>query len=230
LNIILSCEHATNAIPPELHNLGLAPHHLESHIAYDKGAKNLARAIAQHLSYPLVEGKYSRLVVDCNRSIENPHFIRGHSFGVEVPGNVRLSSQERKRRIDLYYMPFYNRLSTLISQEIMLHGRAVHLSIHSFDENVDIVKRGHIEMDFMHDGDNRLATGAAQFFRAMGWKAYINQPYHGYSDGINKVMSKKFGNKFLSLQIDCNDRIMERKELLLHMVEFIENIFFSVLC
>ena len=42
-DIVLLCEHASNHIPAEYERLGLAPHHLDRHIAWDIGAAELTR-------------------------------------------------------------------------------------------------------------------------------------------------------------------------------------------
>ena len=47
--VLLLCDHATNAIPTELNLLGLPPQQLERHIAYDIGAAEMTRAMAQAL-------------------------------------------------------------------------------------------------------------------------------------------------------------------------------------
>ncbi len=47
--MLLLCDHASNAIPPELEALGLPPAQLERHIAYDIGAAEMTRAMARAL-------------------------------------------------------------------------------------------------------------------------------------------------------------------------------------
>jgi len=50
--LLLLCDHASNAIPPEYGNLGLPSKHLEQHIAYDIGAAAVTRACASSLGVP----------------------------------------------------------------------------------------------------------------------------------------------------------------------------------
>ena len=49
---LILCDHASNYVPPELDNLGLPPEHLTRHIAYDPGAVEVARFIADSPELP----------------------------------------------------------------------------------------------------------------------------------------------------------------------------------
>ena len=57
------CEHAGQAIPKALKNLGLSQDHINQHIGWDIGAESLARHIANVLGSPLIIQRYSRLVI-----------------------------------------------------------------------------------------------------------------------------------------------------------------------
>src|SRR5204862_5116957 len=72
---VVVCEHASNRLPRALGLLGLTPADLERHIAFDPGAAELAAAIAERTGGALVQQRYSRLVIDCNRSTEVPDAI-----------------------------------------------------------------------------------------------------------------------------------------------------------
>ncbi|NND18222.1 MAG: N-formylglutamate amidohydrolase, partial [Silicimonas sp.] len=65
--ICLVCEHASPAIPSSLGLLGLADEDRYSHAVWDPGAGDLARSLSERLDAPLVLGRVSRLVYDCNR-------------------------------------------------------------------------------------------------------------------------------------------------------------------
>jgi predicted N-formylglutamate amidohydrolase len=46
---VLICEHASNYIPDEYHQLGLQDRELTRHIAWDIGAANVTRALAKRI-------------------------------------------------------------------------------------------------------------------------------------------------------------------------------------
>src|SRR5262245_10400229 len=80
------CEHASNRLPRSLGRLGLTPADLERHIAFDPGAAELAGKIASRVEGALVKQRYSRLVIDCNRSPEMADAITTLSETTEIPG------------------------------------------------------------------------------------------------------------------------------------------------
>jgi predicted N-formylglutamate amidohydrolase len=52
--LLLLCDHASNALPPEYGSLGLAPDQFQRHIAYDIGAAEVTRALAARFDAPAV--------------------------------------------------------------------------------------------------------------------------------------------------------------------------------
>jgi len=97
--LVLTCDHASPTIPHSLSKLGLSESALTRHIALDIGAEDVACYLATALDSVAVLAGYSRLVVDCNRHIDDPSLILGHSDGVDVLGNRQLASEHRLARI-----------------------------------------------------------------------------------------------------------------------------------
>ena len=85
--MLLLCDHASNALPPEYGTLGLPPDQLRRHIAYDIGAEAVTRHINEALGIPAVLTCYSRLLIDPNRGEDDPTLIMRLSDGAVVPGN-----------------------------------------------------------------------------------------------------------------------------------------------
>ena len=65
--ILLLCDHASNFIPETFGSLGLDRDSLDDHIAWDSGAANVARHLADLLDCPALLTTASRLLIDCNR-------------------------------------------------------------------------------------------------------------------------------------------------------------------
>jgi predicted N-formylglutamate amidohydrolase len=74
--LVLVCDHASNAVPAALKQLGLGQGELARHIAWDIGAAGVTRRLAARLDAPAVLCGYSRLVIDCNRPPWRSHFDR----------------------------------------------------------------------------------------------------------------------------------------------------------
>jgi predicted N-formylglutamate amidohydrolase len=96
---LIVCDHASRAIPRSLGRLGLPELPSWQHIAWDIGAGELARGLAHALDAPAVLAGYSRLVVDCNRSPDDPEAFRIESDGWEIPGNHGLTEYDRRLRL-----------------------------------------------------------------------------------------------------------------------------------
>src|SRR5689334_23630647 len=84
--VLITCDHASRAVPRALAGLGLDPELLMQHIGWDIGAADVTRRLAHLLDAPAVLAGYSRLVVDCNRDPGDPTSMPEVSDGVTVPG------------------------------------------------------------------------------------------------------------------------------------------------
>ncbi len=105
---LIVCDHASHIIPESLSDLGVAPGHRREHIAWDIGASVMARRLAERFDAPAVLAGYSRLVVDCNRYLDDPAAFAHVSDAVAVPGNATMTDTERARRVSSIYRPYHN--------------------------------------------------------------------------------------------------------------------------
>lgn len=129
---ILTCEHASADIPTEYQNLGLPEKELNRHIARDKGAADVCRFIAKELGCAAFLGKYSRLLVDLNRGAQEDELILEESDKTLIPFNQNISEEERKKRIETFYSPYYKALNGYIDEQLKQGIKPVIFSIHSF--------------------------------------------------------------------------------------------------
>ena len=130
--LILTCEHATAKIPSGYDNLGLAPELLDTHIARDKGCGDLTAVLAAKLNCTAFVAGYSRLFIDYNRRENEPSLILAESDKVTVPGNLNLSSEERRCRIENYHRPYYQAIFEKIKQLKDAGATPVIFSVHGF--------------------------------------------------------------------------------------------------
>lgn len=126
--VLLLCEHAGQAVPRALGDLGLPPGAIDSHLGWDVGAEALARGIAARLDAPLILQRYSRLVIDCNRPPESTGAIPVVSDTQPVPGNTGLDAESRAARIREIFDP----LDAALHQGFTRHRRRATFSIHSY--------------------------------------------------------------------------------------------------
>ncbi len=126
--LLLICEHAGRAIPAACGTLGLTADVLDMHIAYDIGAEQVARRLANAFGCTLVLQRYSRLVYDCNRPPGSPAAIPAVSDCIEIPGNRTLGQAEAARRTEEIFAPFAAQSLVAIGQPHIAGA----VSIHSF--------------------------------------------------------------------------------------------------
>jgi predicted N-formylglutamate amidohydrolase len=177
--LLLICDHAVNALPGGYGTLGLPPEELKRHIAYDIGAYAVTRRLAATLGVPAVSTRFSRLLIDVNRGLDDPTLIMRLSDGAVVPGNRRIDEEERERRVRLYYEPYHLAIDNLIESCMAAGVPPVLLSIHSFTECWKGVPRPW-DAAVLWDRDYRFAVPLLDSLRAdPGILVGENEPYDG---------------------------------------------------
>ena len=148
---LLTCEHAGNAIPQCLGDLGISKEDLDDHIGWDPGAFELTRALSDRLSAPFVAQPYSRLVIDCNRPRGAPDLAPENADTRSIPGNVALSADELTGRWDEIHQAFHNEIVAMLPEKSAL------ASIHSFTSRrrLDQASRG-LQIGVLARDDNPL--------------------------------------------------------------------------
>lgn len=181
--LILLCDHAGNAFPPEYGTLGLPEGQLRRHIAYDIGAAAVTCAVAAALGVPAVLTRFSRLLIDPNRGADDPTLIMRLSDGAVIPGNRHLDAAERERRAARYYRPYHNMIEDVIERCSAAGAPPSIISIHSFTESWKGVPRPW-HVGILWDRDARLAAPMIDYFNADGGLIVgDNEPYKGSLEG-----------------------------------------------
>jgi predicted N-formylglutamate amidohydrolase len=177
---VLACDHASRALPRALGSLGLGEPQLARHIAWDIGAGALAEALARRLELPLVCAGYSRLVIDCNRRLEDPTSIVAASDGDRIPGNLALDAAERTRRAREIFVPYHVTLAAALEHAGAESGLVPALvAIHSFTD-VFAGRSRPWHCGVLWDRDPRLALPLLEALRAEpGLVVGDNEPYSG---------------------------------------------------
>lgn len=209
LGVVVTCEHASAAVPRELGDLGLPAAVLRSHRAFDVGALPIAKALAKALQAPLHAGRWSRLVADLNRSSDHPRVVARAVDGRPVPGNL-LSRAERQRRIDDCWRPYRDEASRAI---VALASRTfvLHLSVHTFVASLHGVERGN-DIGLLHDPDRPREVAFCEALKpplvALGFTVRRNFPYFGSTDGFTSWLRQVVPERrYAGIEIECNQRL-----------------------
>lgn len=184
--VILVCEHASNHIPDAYRGLGLDAAARQSHAAWDPGAEPLARHLVQALDAPLVAGRVSRLVYDCNRPPEAPSAMPERSETIEVPGNRGLDAPARAARARAVYEPFTEALAAMIATRKV---PVALVTVHSFSPTWFGAPRA-VEIGILHDADTRLADLMLARAPALTDRRIVRNAPYGPQDGVTHTLRR----------------------------------------
>ena len=182
--VVLVCEHASAFIPSRFQDLGLVSEALNSHVAWDPGAMDLAEQIAARLDAVLIAAKTSRLVYDCNRPPDAPDAMRVRSEVFDVPGNVGLTATQKMDRVATYYEPFRRTVTEVMGERT----DPVLITVHSFTPVFHGQTRD-VEIGVLHDSDARLADALLSNGKMPPMQVRRNEPY-GPNDGVTHTLKE----------------------------------------
>lgn len=205
IRFLVSCEHASNAIPASyVEAFAGVRKMLDSHEGYDAGALQLARDLAQALGAPLVAAKASRLLIDLNRSPDNPGLYSAISRTFDEAARARIR--------DRHYRPYRRRIQATIERWLDAGERVIHLSSHSFTPELHGVVR-EADLGLLYDperaGEATLCRSWQQRLAEIATSLQVrsNYPYTGTSDGLTAALRRLFsGDRYLGIEIEVNQK------------------------
>ena len=174
--LLLICDHAGQAVPAALGRLGLDEAVLSRHIGWDIGAAAVTRLLAQRLGAPAVLSSYSRLVIDCNRTLDDPTSIPTISDGHVVPGNQELSAEDKRARAEACFWPYHRAIEMQLDRALALGTAPAVISIHSFTPQMNGFDRPwHIGI--LWERDPRIPAPLIATLSERGLVVGDNEPY-----------------------------------------------------
>ena len=105
---------------------------LGRHIAWDIGIGAVSRLVADALDATLIAQNYSRLVIDCNRRPGSETSVPEISEFTAVPGNMRLSEDQKAARVRAIFRPYHDRIETELDRRRRAGRPVVLIAMHSF--------------------------------------------------------------------------------------------------
>lgn len=175
---LLLGDHAGNLVPERLAGLGIGPDDLHRHIALDIGVSELGSQLSAKLGAPFIEQRYSRLVIDCNRAVEDPGSIARVSDGTAIPGNAGLSPPEFEDRVAEIFRPYHRAISGMLAKRQASSLPARLVSLHSFTPQLAGLDRPWEIGVLYSGGDRRFALAVLKALRSVrGLIVGDNEPY-----------------------------------------------------
>ena len=129
---LVTCEHGSNQVPTWLedhfahvqNSVATDPDSVLSREAFDVGALDAATSLARHLRCPLLAAKFSPVVVDVNRTLQQR--------SVFSPVTRRLSTKQRNRIVSEIHEPYRKTLESTVERLFRKDELVIHLSVRSF--------------------------------------------------------------------------------------------------
>jgi predicted N-formylglutamate amidohydrolase len=204
--IVLSCEHAGNAVPRAYRHLFAANRSvLTTHRGYDIGIVQVAWQMAAILGVPLLACRTSRLLIEPNRSLHHRELFS--EFSRDLP------AADKTRLIEYIWRPHRDAVTESVVRGIRRHGRVLHLALHSFTPVLEGRTRT-ADIGLLYD-PKRLAE--TQFALALqqslqettGLRIRRNYPYRGAADGLTTALRRAFGPRnYVGLEIELNQDML----------------------
>jgi predicted N-formylglutamate amidohydrolase len=174
---LVVCDHASNRVPRALQSLGIPPHYLDLHIAWDIGAALVAARLASRLGAPLVASGYSRLVIDCNRYPSARDSVPAVSDHHEITANAGIDEEGQRLRQIEFFQPYHRAIDSALRDAENRGHTPAFISIHSCVPSMNGQHRPwHIGIGWLRD--QRMSSPLLKHFAGLrNVTVGDNQPY-----------------------------------------------------
>ena len=209
-SVLLTCEHASSAVPEDLCGLGLAPAVLDEHWGWDRWALDVVRRTAPRLDATTVASCVSRLVVDVNRAPGDPTLALMQCEGREVPGNKCLTPAQLEARLRRFHAPYHAAVDAELRRLVARHGApsVVLVSVHSFTGSWTGQDRD-FDVGVLFDRYEDLAASLRDAFQAHGLRARLNEPYSGLAGLIYAAKRHGDAHGVRYVELELNQHVLE---------------------
>lgn len=195
--VFLTCEHASQELPPPFSWPEDDAWLVDTHWAYDLGAAQLTRELARELGAGAVLSRFSRLLIDPNRSEDARDAIRATAEGRTIFLNRDIDESERLRRLEMA-----RAYHAAIDEALSSDAAPIVLSIHTFTPLYEGVRRT-VEVGVLFDEEDALAERVRDTLAQHGFHALLNEPYSGKLGLIYSAdrHARRHGRRALELEL-----------------------------
>ncbi|TKZ17397.1 N-formylglutamate amidohydrolase [Shimia litoralis] len=180
---LITVDHASNHVPDLVNggDLGLDPHDMQRHIAYDVGALGTSLRMGELLDAPVVASNFSRLVIDPNRGEEDPTLVMHLYDGTIIPANRHIDEAEITRRKEAYYRPYHAAVGALAAAR----DDIIIVAMHSFSPKLNGRAPRPWEVGILHaTQDERFGVPLIErLLQEPDLTVGDNEPYAGHLPG-----------------------------------------------
>lgn len=223
--VLLTCEHASCAVPEDLRGLGLAPAVLDEHWGWDRWALDVVRRTAPRLDATTVASCVSRLVVDVNRAPDDPTLALVQCEGREVPANRGLTPAQLEDRVRRFHTPYHAAVDAELRRLVARHGApaVVLVSVHSFTGSWTGQDRD-FDVGVLFDQHEDLAVSLRDSFQMHGLRARLNEPYSGLAGLIYAAKRHGDTHRVRYVELELNQHVLECPQARERVAEVLERV------
>ena len=232
MKLMLTCEHASNRLPAAFKKF-VPVDVQQTHRAYDIGALQVFRKLVKFAKPEFsCEGKFSRLFVDLNRTITNKSAFSEYYGALEA--RDKPLAEKAKAAATAYWKEYRENVEKFVESSLSSPKRTatkqknaagkkgaknngkegadiVHLGIHSFTPALNGKVRN-ADIGILYDPKRPQERAYANVIRDEIKRLYphmkvrFNYPYKGSSDGLTTSLRKKFGPRYVGIEIEINQK------------------------
>ena len=203
--VFLTCEHASQALPSAWRWPAADRRLIDTHWAYDLGAREVTLELARALDASAVLARFSRLLADPNRDEGHPDVFRLLADGAPVELNAQLDEADKQRRIVGYHRPYH----AAVDAELSAVDAPLLFSIHSFTPVYQGQPRD-IELGVLFNRDEADALHLGAALSAHFAKVAFNEPWSGRAGLIYSAERHAGKHGRLSLELEVRqDRAVD---------------------
>jgi predicted N-formylglutamate amidohydrolase len=205
---VLTCEHASNRLPPGLRARPTAERALlQTHWAWDIGAWEVARRLARAFGAAAIGGAVSRLVVDLNRPVADPSLVRREADGVRLSWNARVTPREIERRMLAWHLPYHDAVDRAVLRLATRGVRPLLLAVHSFTPVYD-GRRRDFDLGVLFDRSRPHARALVRALRREGFRVRENEPYSGVKGMMYSIHRHGTHHGLPCLELEINQALL----------------------
>lgn len=205
--LLLTCEHASGAIPRALRADRADREILRTHRGIDIGAWDVAARLAGALGATAIGGRYSRLVADLNRAPGDPGLVLASVDGRPVGFNARLTPRDVGARVRRYHAPYHAEIDRQVARRLWGGLSPLLLSVHSFTPVLHGRPRN-FDLGVLYGDNPNLARALAARLARIGFRVALNRPYSGRR-GLIYAAARHGANYFVPyLELEVNQRLL----------------------
>lgn len=203
MKVVISCEHGGNEIPAVFKDYFTNQITiLNTHRGYDMGTLDLFEALKKYSDFSK-SNTVSRLLIECNRSINHPLLFSEFT--------KPLSAEQREILINTIYLPYRNPIETEIKKQIGLANTILHISLHSFTPQLLGEKRNN-DIGLLYDSKKSAEKEFCKIWKEKlkqeipSLNVRYNYPYRGNADGFTTYLRKQFPHHYIGIELEMNQK------------------------